>query len=50
MLTGAPAQMAGASAGSLIAASYNAGLPMEVVEESMIRFGEDLRKNGTRGR
>jgi hypothetical protein len=50
VLTGAPAQMAGASAGSLIAASYNAGLPMDVVEESMIRFGEDLRTHGTRGR
>jgi uncharacterized protein (DUF697 family) len=45
-----PAQMAGASAGSLIAASYNSGLDMATVEESMVQFGEDCLKNGTQHR
>eukprot|EP00879_Flechtneria_rotunda_P000290 GHRR01000380.1.p1 GENE.GHRR01000380.1~~GHRR01000380.1.p1 ORF type:complete len:616 (+),score=201.49 GHRR01000380.1:254-2101(+) len=45
-----PAQLAGSSAGSLIAASFNAGLDMATVEQSMIEFGEDCLKNGTRYR
>lgn len=45
-----PAQLAGASAGSLIAASYNSGLSMETVRESMIKFGEDCLAHGTRYR
>eukprot|EP00775_Hariotina_reticulata_P004212 gene4212-4461_t len=45
-----PAQLAGSSAGSLIAASFNAGLDMATVEKSMIDFGEDCLKNGTRYR
>eukprot|EP00882_Tetradesmus_deserticola_P013544 GHRQ01014380.1.p1 GENE.GHRQ01014380.1~~GHRQ01014380.1.p1 ORF type:complete len:384 (+),score=86.76 GHRQ01014380.1:169-1152(+) len=45
-----PAQLAGSSAGSLIAASFNAGLDMETVEKSLIEFGENCLKNGTRYR
>uniref|UniRef100_A0A383W6G1 Patatin n=1 Tax=Tetradesmus obliquus TaxID=3088 RepID=A0A383W6G1_TETOB len=45
-----PTQLAGSSAGSLIAASFNAGLDMETVEKSLIEFGEDCLKNGTRYR
>jgi hypothetical protein len=45
-----PAQLAGSSAGSLIAASFNAGLDMATVEKSMIDFGENCLKNGTRYR
>jgi len=33
-----------------IAASFNAGLDMATVEKSMIEFGEDCLKNGTRYR
>ncbi|KAI8468886.1 MAG: acyl transferase/acyl hydrolase/lysophospholipase [Monoraphidium minutum] len=47
---GRPHQLAGASAGSLIAAAFNAGLDMSVVEESMILFGEDCLANGTQHR
>ncbi|KAF8064606.1 HEBP2 [Scenedesmus sp. PABB004] len=45
-----PSQLAGSSAGSLIAASFNAGLDMATVERSMIEFGEDCLKHGTRYR
>ncbi|KAF6257104.1 acyl transferase/acyl hydrolase/lysophospholipase [Scenedesmus sp. NREL 46B-D3] len=45
-----PSQLAGSSAGSLIAASFNAGLDMETVEKSLIEFGENCLKNGTRYR
>lgn len=45
-----PHQVAGASAGSLIAASFNSGLDMRVVEESMVLFGEDCMQNGVRYR
>lgn len=45
-----PHQLAGASAGSLVAAAYNAGLSAAALEESLVLFGEDCLKNGTRAR
>jgi hypothetical protein len=43
-------KLAGASAGSLIAAAFNAGVSIPALEESMALFGEDCLRNGTRGR
>ncbi|GBF88990.1 patatin-like phospholipase domain-containing protein [Raphidocelis subcapitata] len=45
-----PHQLAGASAGSLVAAAYNSGLDMRTVEESLVAFGEDCLRHGTRSR
>ena len=42
--------LAGASAGSLIAACYHSGLSTETVTEACLVLADDCRVNGTRGR
>lgn len=43
-------KLAGASAGSLIAACYHSGLPEDLVTEACFTLAKDCRENGTRGR
>ncbi|KAK9909103.1 hypothetical protein WJX75_007198 [Coccomyxa subellipsoidea] len=42
--------LAGASAGSLIAACHHSGLPREQIKEACFVLADDCRRNGTRGR
>lgn len=43
-------KVGGASAGSLIAAVLQSGMPLDFVTEQCMRFMADLRDNGARGR
>lgn len=43
-------QLAGASAGSIIAVSHHAGLSTDVITAACLELAEDCRRNGTRGR
>jgi predicted acylesterase/phospholipase RssA len=43
-------KLAGASAGSLIAACYHSGLPEDLITKACFTLAKDCRDNGTRGR